>query len=94
MYNEWQKDMDLTQPYVEQIRKTIFGGVEFRNIEKSDNELLLWLDQYSGIDYIFKSKKNHIVGVAARIQYDTKLAGHLQYATPGTRGPRRSTASE
>jgi len=61
--------MDRTQPCIEIIKNKIFANCEFKNIEKTDNEVLLWLDRFSGIDYIVKSKENHIIGVAARIQF-------------------------
>ena len=70
MYNDWQTDMDKTMPYIDILKEKIFKGSEFRNIEKSDNEILLWLDQYAGIDYIVKNKENSVLGIAARIQYD------------------------
>ena len=74
MYNNWQVDMDRTQKAIGVLKEIVFSGVEFRSIEKTKNEVLLWLDQYSGIDYIFKTNKtNQIVGVAARIQFDVKF---------------------
>ena len=69
MYNTWSEDMNKTQPYIEQLQKIIFKGVDFVSIEKKDDEVLLWLDQYAGIDYVVKSKNNNIIGIAARIQF-------------------------
>lgn len=69
LYNSWKEDMDRTAPCVKIIKDKIFKGADFRCIEKSKNELLLWFDKFAGIDYIVKNKEGQMFGIAARIQF-------------------------
>lgn len=69
-YNNWQDDMDMTMPALNIIQQTIFKKSKLVSIEKSKDEILMWLDQYSGIDWIAKTSENHVIGIAARIQWD------------------------
>lgn len=69
-YNDFRTDMDLVQPCVDILKDKIFNRYKLVNIEKSNNETLLWMDKYSGIDYIGKSPKNQLFGIASRIQWD------------------------
>lgn len=70
LYNDWKTDLNNTQPFVEILQKKLFSNSILKSIEKSNNEVLMWLDKYSGIDYVVKTNDNNIVGVAARIQYN------------------------
>jgi len=69
-YLEWTEDLDAAQEPIEYIKKYIFDKSRIISIEKSNNETLIWLDKYSGIDWFCKNDNNQVIAVAARIQWD------------------------
>ena len=71
MYNNWKKDLGDSVIALEGIRYTYLSRVisgKIHSIESLDNEILIKLDQMSGIDYI---RENNIglQGIAARVQW-------------------------
>lgn len=66
----WSNQMQKTQPCFPVIKEKLFAGCQFKNLESSDDETLLWLDRYAGIDYIIKKPDNQMIGVAARVQWN------------------------
>ena len=71
MYNHWEIDLNQSVRALAKIRdkelKQIISG-EIFSIENSDNEILIMLDQTSGIDYIRKDNMG-LQGIAARVQF-------------------------
>ena len=54
-YNKWDKDLNDSVKAFEGIRKTILPKIisgEILTIESAENDVLIKLDQKSGIDYI------------------------------------------
>lgn len=66
----WRDNLDKTQPCVPVIADKIFKGSQLRTTEKSTDEVLLWFDKYSGVDYIVKKDDNQLIGVASRVQWN------------------------
>lgn len=71
MYNNWCVDLSDSVKALETIKnnelKKILDG-EIYSIENSNNEVLILMDKFSGLDYIRKNDKG-LQGVAARVQW-------------------------
>jgi len=70
-YNKWDKDLNDSVKAFEGIRKTILPKIisgEILTIESAENDVLIKLDQKSGIDYI-REDKTGMQGIAARAQW-------------------------
>lgn len=71
MYNNWVEDLDCSIKAIEKIKYTYLPKIisgEIISIENTDNEVLILLDKYSGIDYIRKNDCG-LQGVASRVQF-------------------------
>lgn len=69
-YDKWIVDLKKTYPALEIIKEKFFENSKILSIEKIDEEALIWLDQYSGIDWVEKNSENQLTTIAARIQWD------------------------
>ena len=70
-YNNWDRDLKDSVKALEGIRCNILPKLisgKIYTIECQDNEVLMLLDQKSGIDYIRENKKG-LQGIAARVQW-------------------------
>lgn len=72
VYPKWSDDLNQTQPALEILATILYkkGEGELISIEKTDNTILMWLDKYSGIDWIGKTQDNNLISFAGRIQWD------------------------
>ena len=55
MYNNWVKDLSDSMVAIDKIKDTILPKVisgKIHSIENSNNEILIMMDRFSGIDYI------------------------------------------
>lgn len=71
MYNYWVKDLSDSMVAIDKIKDTILPKIisgKIHSIENSKNEILIMLDQFSGIDYI-RQDCHGLQGVAARVQW-------------------------
>ena len=71
MYNKWTKDLSDSVRALEGIRYDYLPRVisgKIHNIEAVDNDILIKLDQMSGIDYI-RENDIGLQGIAARVQW-------------------------
>jgi len=71
IYNNWKTDLKDSNKAIMSISKTILPQLisgEIYSIENVDNNILLMLDQCSGIDIIRKNEKG-LQGVAVRVQF-------------------------
>jgi hypothetical protein len=71
MYNNWKIDLSHSVKAIEKIKNTVLPKLisgDIISIEQQDNEILLLLDMYSGIDYIRKNDKG-LQGIASRVQF-------------------------
>lgn len=74
MYNYWKTDLSDSIKCIESIRKNILPLLisgEIYSIEASQNQILILLDTYSGIDYIRQTNEG-LQGIAARVQWTDK----------------------
>ena len=71
MYNPWGEDLKESAKALltikESVLEVLFNG-KIYNIESSKNEILMLIDQHSGIDYIVDDGEG-LVGVATRVQW-------------------------
>jgi hypothetical protein len=73
-YNYWEKDLNSSVVALESIRHTVLPKLisgKIHTIEKVNNDILMLLDQKSGIDYI-REDETGLQGIAARCQWGTK----------------------
>lgn len=99
-YNEWGKDLNDSVKAIKTIQHTVLPKLisgSLHNIEKSSNEILLWMDIYSGIDMIRKNK-NGLQGVACRVQfgpaYNTFTIRSARHTGAKTEFEKRTTQIE
>ncbi len=70
VYNNWKVDNKASQSAIEKSRAVISKYIlgDLYSVESSDNEILLLLDKYAGIDLVVL-KDGNIKGVASRVQW-------------------------
>lgn len=71
MYNHWSVDNEDSVRAFESIQRTVVPKLisgEIIRVEKQDNEILITIDQKSGIDYI-RSDETGLQGIAWRAQW-------------------------
>lgn len=71
MQSNWVSDLSLSVRAMESIKTTVLPELisgEILCIENSDNEILLKIDQMSGVDYL-RLNDIGIQGIAARVQF-------------------------
>lgn len=71
MYNTWKVDLNDSIKALETIKEDIIPKLidgKIYSIENNDNEILMLIDKFSGIDYIRHDKKG-LQGIAARVQW-------------------------
>jgi hypothetical protein len=71
MYNNWVKDLSDSMVAIDKIKDSILPKVisgKIHSIENSNNEILIMMDRFSGIDYI-RENEHGLQGVAARVQW-------------------------
>jgi hypothetical protein len=71
MYNSWKKDLAQSIKALESIRVSVMPKLlegEIFSIENANNEILIMLDQISGVDMIRRNAIG-LQGIAARVQY-------------------------
>lgn len=71
MYNNWKDDLNDSIVAISKIKECILPILikgKIHSIENSDNEILLLMDRYSGIDYI-RINEHGLQGIAARVQW-------------------------
>ena len=71
MYNNWVKDLSDSMVAIDKIKDTILPKVisgKIHSIENSNNEILIMMDRFSGIDYI-RQNEYGLQGIAARVQW-------------------------
>lgn len=69
--DNWRADLSNAVAALESIRETILPKIitgRILTVEGSDNEVLILLDEFSGIDYI-KHDSEGLQGIAARVQF-------------------------
>lgn len=74
MYNNWVKDLSDSMVAIDKIKDTILPKVisgKIHSIENSNNEILIMMDRFSGIDYI-RQNEHGLQGIAARVQWVKK----------------------
>jgi hypothetical protein len=70
-YNSFQYDLNRSIQALESIKESILKKIfcgSIHNIESSNNNILMLLDQKSGVDYIREDEKG-LQGIAARVQW-------------------------
>lgn len=70
-YNAWDRDLTDSTKAIQGIKDTVLPKLisgSLYSIEKSSNEILLWMDIYSGIDIVRKNSDG-LQGVASRVQF-------------------------
>jgi len=71
MYNNWSIDLNDSVKSLESIKHTFLPKLingKIYTIEHVDNDILMIIDKYSGIDYI-RHDNNGLQGIAARVQW-------------------------
>lgn len=91
MYNPWTVDLSDSVEALNSIKETVLAKLisgKIHTVECSDNEILMLLDQKSGVDYI-RENETGLQGIAARVQW----VGDIQpYNTFTIRKERKSGA--
>lgn len=89
MYNNWTVDLSDSVEALDSIKDTVLPKLisgKIHTVECTDNEILMLLDQKSGVDYI-RENETGLQGIAARVQW----VGNLQpYNTFTIRKERKS----
>lgn len=88
VYNDWTKDLKDSARAIHSIKDTVLPCLisgSIVSIENATNEILIWMDMYSGIDMVRKNG-NGLQGIASRVQF-----GHA-YNTFTIRAQRRTGA--
>ena len=70
-YNHWQKDLKDSTKAILSIKDTILSKLisgKILSIEDSNDEILILLDQKSGIDFL-RENQTGLQGIAARVQW-------------------------
>ena len=71
MYNHWVNDLSDSMVAIDKIKDTFLPKVisgKIHSIENSNNEILIMMDRFSGIDYI-RENEHGLQGIAARVQW-------------------------
>lgn len=74
-YNTWQDDLNSAARAIKSISDTVLPKLisgKLHSVENADNDLLLLMDQVSGIDLI-RQDCNGLQGVAARVQFGSNF---------------------
>ena len=74
-YNNWDQDLSAASKAIDSITSTVLPRLisgKLRSIENTKNEILLLMDQVSGIDLIRQNEKG-LQGVAARVQFGSNF---------------------
>lgn len=71
MYNNWTVDLSDSVKALNSIKDTVLPKLisgKIHTVECADNEILVLLDQKSGVDYI-RENETGLQGIAARVQW-------------------------
>ncbi len=65
-YNDQQRSL----LGLEILRRDVLANLDVVSIENVRDGVLMWLDNYSGVDWVCRTPANQIFSIAARIQFD------------------------
>jgi hypothetical protein len=70
-YNDWHTDLKDSTRAIQSIKDTVLPSLisgSVYSIENAKNEILIWMDMYSGIDMVRKNNTG-LQGIASRVQF-------------------------
>lgn len=90
-YNDWQTDYQRTKDLIMYVTSSLGMAGQLVSVESCENDVYLWLDKCSGIDFVWQQPNESVCGIASRIQIMPD--GKLPYNTFSVRYSRASGVS-